>query len=221
MRARDLIGAALVAAALFVTVPSAHAAPASIVGGVAGPDENLFSAGVYPHDAGTQATLTWAAGGTHNVTASALGPDGKPLFRSTDVSSGSTRVGGSQYVPVGAYAFSCTIHPGMNSSLDVNAGTPLPRPTIAVRLASKNLAKVAAKGKVSVKVTLSGGQPGSVKVRLGKTVLGTKAAAKSGTLPVALSKKGRTALEGRRKAKLKVEGAVDFGSPATASGKLS
>ena len=36
-----------------------------------------------------------------------------------------------------------------------------------------------------------------------------------------MSKKGRAALEGRKKAKLKVEGAVDFGSPATTSGRLS
>lgn len=224
MRARSSILAALVVLALAGTASSAHAAPASIVGGVASPpapDPNVFSSPTYLHDAGTVATLTWVAGGSHNATATAPGPDGGPLFVSDTIGSGSAQVQGTQYLPVAAYPFTCTIHPGMNAQLNVNAGTPQPRPTIALKLNSKKLAKVASKGKVSVKVTLTGGQEATVSVKLGKKLLGTKTTTKSGTLVVPLSAKGKKALEGKKKASLKVEGTVAFGSPAKATGKLT
>jgi plastocyanin len=206
-----------------VGAPAANAngiGPANVIAGVGGPDPNLFSLASYNHDAGTVASMTWAAGGSHNVTASAKGPDGNSLFRSATIGSGSTSVSGTQYLAIGAYPFVCTIHAGMSSSLNVNTGTPLARPTVAVKLASKGLAKVVAKAKASVKVTLTGGQTATVTLKLGKKSLGSKTTAKSGTLAVPLTAKGRKALEGKTKAKLKVEASVDFGSPAKASGTL-
>jgi len=221
MRARGLILTALVALALAGTAASAHAAPANIIGGVAGPDPNLFSAPSYNHDAGTTATMTWTAGGSHNVTGSATGPDGKPIFESDTIGSGATAVRGTQYLPLGTYPFICTIHFGMNSTLNVNAGTPLPRPSVAVKLASKGLDRVVKKGKANVKVTLGGTEPATVTLKLGKLTLGTKNTTQSGTLVIPISKAGKTALSRKSKASLSIEAAVAFGSPTKATGKLS
>ena len=221
MRARGLILTALVALALAGTAASAHAAPANIIGGVAGPDPNLFSAPSYNHDAGTTATMTWTAGGSHNVTGSATGPDGKPIFESDTIGSGATAVRGTQYLPLGTYPFICTIHFGMNSTLNVNAGTPLPRPSVAVKLASKGLDRVVKKGKANVKVTLGGTEPATVTLKLGKLTLGTKDTTQSGTLVIPISKAGKTALSRKSKASLSIEAAVAFGSPTKATGKLS
>ena len=127
---------------------------------------------------------------------------------------------GTQYLPLGAYPFSCTIHFGMNSTLNVNTGTPLARPTVAVKLTSTKLAKVVAKKKVATKVTLTGGEAATVAVKLGKRTLGTGTTSKSGGLPVKLSAKGVKALEDKRKATLTLAASVDFGSPATSKGKL-
>jgi len=221
MRARGAILTVLVALALAGTAASAHAAPANIIGGVAGPDPNLFSAPSYNHDAGTIATLTWAAGGSHDVAATATGPDGKPILDSDTIGSGATAVRGSQYLPLGTYPFICTIHFGMNSSLNVNAGAPLPRPTVAVKLASKGLDKVVKKGKANVQVTLTGSEPAAITLKLGKKVLGSKTAARGGTLVVPINAAGKKALGKKSKASLTIEATVDFGSPAKATGKLS
>ncbi|HEX2360009.1 MAG TPA: hypothetical protein VHH72_09360 [Solirubrobacterales bacterium] len=217
-RAALLAAGAAGAAAMLAAAPTAVAAPATIIGGTAAGD--FFSAPSYAHEAGTTATLTWAGGGSHNATAGAAGPDGKPLFRSDTIPSGTTPVRGTQYLPLGSYPFSCTIHLGMNSTLDVNSGTPQPRPTVAVKLTSTKLAKVVAKRKVATKVTLTGTEAATVTVRLGKKQLGTATTAKSGGLPVKLSAKNAAALGAKRKAKLKLEASVDFGSPAKASGTL-
>ena len=220
MRARASIVSVIAVAAVAATASSAHAAPANIIGGVAGPDPNLFSAPSYNHDAGTTATLTWAAGGSHDVAGSANGPDGKPILDSDTIGSGQTQVRGSQYLPIGTYPFICTIHFGMNSSLNVNAGTPLARPTIAAKLASKSLDKVTKKGKINVKVTLTGTEVATVTLKLGKLTLGTKDTTKSGTLVVPVSKAGKTALGKKSKATIAIDAAVAFGSPVKATGKL-
>jgi plastocyanin len=217
-RAGRLAAGAAGAAVMLVAAPAAVAAPANIIGGVGSND--VFSAASYDHEAGTVATLTWAAGGSHNVTAGATGPDGKPLFSSDTIASGSTAVRGTQYLPPNSYPFSCTIHFGMNSTLNVNTGTPLPRPTVAVKLTSTKLAKVVAKKKVATKVTLTGGEAARVAVKLGKRTLGSGTTSESGGLAVKLGGKGVKALEGKKKAKLTLEASVDFGSPAKASGTL-
>jgi plastocyanin len=66
----------------------------------------------------------------HDVTAKKEGSDGKPLFKSDTIGSGSAFVEGSQYLTTGTYDFYCTIHPGtMTGVLTVTSdGTPKPRP---------------------------------------------------------------------------------------------
>jgi plastocyanin len=67
---------------------------------------------------------------SHNVTATANGPDGKPLFASATISLGQTaRADGTQYLASGSYQFDCTLHPFMKGTLVVtSAGSPVPRP---------------------------------------------------------------------------------------------
>jgi plastocyanin len=208
-------GAALAAMALPAV---ASAAPASIDAGVGGAD--VFNAASYAHEAGTIATMVHVGGAMHNATATALGPDGKALFRSADILSGSTPVRGTQYLPAGSYPFVCTIHVGMNSTLDVTTGTPQARPTVAVKLTSTKIAKVVKKGKLAANVTLTGGEPATVTAKLGKTKLATATAAKSGALALKLSKSAVSKLAKKKKATIKLDAAVDFGSPVGASGKI-
>jgi plastocyanin len=214
-----LTGALAASAAIAaLAAPAAIAAPASIQAGVGGMD--VFSAPPYNHEAGTVATLTWVGSGSHNATASATGPDGKPLFRSADIPAGSTQIRGTQYVAPGTYPFTCTIHLGMNSTLDVTSGAPLARPTVTVKLTSTKLAKVVKKKKLAIKVTLQGAEPVTVTAKLGKTKLGTGTTSKSGALTLKLANKAVNTLAKKKKATIKLDAAVDFGLPSSTRGKL-
>jgi plastocyanin len=218
---RTLVAALAAAGAVAAwTAPSASAAPASIEAGTGG--ANVFSAGTFAHDAGTVANLVIASG-SHNVTAAATGPDGKPLFRSATVSSGPVPVDGSQYVPQGVYPFVCTVHPGMSSSLNVNAGTPLPRPEVRLRVKSGSLDEVVRKKAVKVKanVLLGQGETAEVNVKLGKRTIGIpQETISNNLLRIRLTGKGRALLEERNKATIRAEATVEFGSPASAKRKL-
>lgn len=70
---------------------------------------------------------------SHDVTASAAGPDGKPLFRTPIVNAGKEAfVDGSQYLTEGHYDFLCSLHPSMKGTLHVTGnGTPEQRPAPA------------------------------------------------------------------------------------------
>lgn len=218
---RGAIAVGAAALALSAGAGTAWGAPASIVGQA----NDTYSAPTYAHDAGTVATMT-SLGGSHNATASAPGPDGRPLFRSETISGGSTPVNGTQFVAAGAYTFFCTVHPGtMIATLNVT-GTPLPRPNVALRVLSGKLNKVA-KGKLRVRATNTG-SAGVVDLtaKLGNKTLGevkdfNVGGGQSATASLKLSKAGKSRLSGRSKATVKVEGAVDFAAPATAKRKLN
>jgi plastocyanin len=204
-----------------IAAPAASAAPANIIAG--GPSgEDIFNPAAYSHDAGTVATMTWLSGGSHNVTASANGPDGKPLFRSATISGGSTPVNGTQYLFQASYPFTCTIHFGMNGTLNVNAGSPLPRPEIALKFKTKSLEQALRKDEVKVKATINFniGEEAKVDLRLGKKALGSARTTSPGVLKIKLTKKGQAALESKSKATVTASASIDFGSPAKAKATL-
>jgi plastocyanin len=166
---------------------------------------------------------------SHNVTARAIGPDGKPLFRSgTIVGINSTVVNGTQYLAAGDYPFLCTIHPTeMQGTLHVtSAGAAIARPQIDVSIVSRSLARVRNSGKALVKVhatTVSNGV--SLVLKLGKAKLGSKSglnltAGQTMKVRISLTRKGRKKLAGRTTAKLRLVGSVPFGRTDTAVKRL-
>jgi plastocyanin len=214
-RRRGALAAAVAATVLGLGAAVAWAAPAAIVGKA----DDTFDAGSYSHDGGTVAQLT-VTGSNHNVSANANGPDGKVLFRSETISSGSAPVNGTQYLNAGSYPFICTIHPNMQATLNVT-GTGLPRPTVDVAVTSRKLSKVLKKGKLAVKVTTSGAPEVALAAILGKRTIATGRVAPGGTTgALKLTKSGRQALAGKDKATLRVTGAIEFGAPDTAKAKL-
>lgn len=219
-RLKLVVGLAISAAALSAGV--AFAAPATIVGTGA----NTFDAPSYAIGQGEAAFLR-IAGGTHNVTASRTGPDGKALFRSATISSGSTQVDGTQYLTAGSYPFICSIHPTtMQATLEVTgSGSPQARPAVTLRLRSGRVEKVARSGLLQIAVT-SNANVGDVSLsaKLGKATLGRAAGLSLvvGQQPrvLKLSKKGRKKLATRKKATITLDASVPFGSPARVKGKL-
>ena len=216
---RRLAGTAAVCGAVLAgTAAIALGAPAAItnVG-------DTFSAPTYAHDAGTVAQYV-NAGGTHNVMATAKGPDGKALFRSATISGGSTPVNGTQYLAPGSYPFICTIHPTtMTGDLIVGTGTPLARPAVAVKILDKKLQTVLKNKKLKVKLTATGSGNVPVDAFLGKKTITSRTqvdAPGSTVLKLPLTTKGRKALAKKAKAKVTVKSSIDFGSPVQASAKL-
>jgi plastocyanin len=212
---RAVLAGAASAAVLGLGATVAWGAPASIVGDGA----NTFNATSYAHDGGTLAQLT-VTGSSHNVTANANGPDGKTLFRSGTISSGTTPVNGTQYLGAGSYPFFCTVHPEMQATLNVT-GAGLPRPTVDVVVSSRKLRKVLKKGKLAVKVATTGAPEVALAAALGKRTIATGTVRAGGTTAaLKLTKSGRQALAGKDKATVKVTGSIEFGAPDSAKAKL-
>jgi plastocyanin len=211
-----LLGIALLAA----MSTSAWAAPAAITGDGA---DTFVGGPNFAHDPGTVAQLT-VTGSQHNVVSNAKGPDGKALFRSPTISGGSTPIGGTQFLAAGSYPFICTIHPStMSGNLVVGAGTPQPRPTVAVEALDRKLAKVVKSSRLRVRVTTTGTGIVAVGAAVGnKRVAGPSqvTGAVSTVVKLPISSRGRARLERLRKAKVKVTGSVDFGAPSSAVAKL-
>jgi hypothetical protein len=169
---------------------------------------------------------------THNVTADAKGPDGKALFRTGNVPGQAIRqIQGTEYLAAGSYPFTCTIHPSMQDEFFVDNGRPtdpVPRPEISLKVKSKKLGKVVNSGKLKVKVSAEGPTPAediSLKAKKGKKGItkGKKlnlAVGASKTVKLKLSKRGEEKLAELEKAKVKVEGTVEFGFGDKASKKL-
>jgi hypothetical protein len=169
---------------------------------------------------------------THNVTADQKGPDGKALFRTGNVPGGTIRqIQGTEYLAAGSYPFTCTIHPSMQDDFFVDNSRPtdpVPRPEISLKVKSKKLGKVVSSGKLKVKVeaaepTMADGI--KLKTKKGKKGIskGKKlnlAAGADKTVKLKLSDKGIERLAGLEKARVKVQGTVDFGFGDKASKKL-
>jgi plastocyanin len=96
----------------------------------------------------------------HDVTSRLIGLDGKPLFGTPVIGTGSSAlVVGSQYLTTGSYDFYCSVHPFMRGTLTVTAaGKPVARPPrpdtrapgVAVEIVSADLAEVAKSGRLRV-----------------------------------------------------------------------
>ena len=199
----------------------AFAASATIVG--TGGD--VYAPTDYNADQGEISQLQ-VTGSTHNVTARQNGPDGKALFRSATISGGFTPVSGTQYLASGDYPFFCTIHPTtMSGTLHVStSGAPQPRPSVALSIRAKKIAKALKKG-INVALNTSAKVDDvSLVAKLGKATIG-----RSSDLSLAqgqvfetikLSKSGKSKLRGKRKATVTVTADIPFGSPASAKAKL-
>jgi plastocyanin len=220
-----------------VVVLGVIAATAWAVAQPIGSVDNSFTGGsgdpanpTFTMDQGDRPAFSDGGANQHNVTARQNGPDGKVLFSTPTLNGGqSATLDGTQYLPAGSYTFFCTIHPTeMQASLVVTGnGTPQARPHIDLRIVSRKLAKVKKKGKLLVQVTASTSVAGaSVEARLGpNAILGrtgnlslTQGAQ---TVIVKLTKRGKTELKSKKKARISVDGSVPFGPPASAKRKLS
>jgi plastocyanin len=191
--------------------------------------DNSFTGSPYSTDQGLTVPFKNNGLSSHNVTATAAGPDGKPLFRSATISGGGAgTVDGTQYLPTGDYAFFCTIHGSiMSGTLHVTgAGSAVARPQISLAVTSRKLAKVVKKGKLQVNVgALTRSDNISVEAKLGKTTLGratvvSLAAGAKQTVAVKLNKSAKRKLAQKSKATVLVNAAVPFGSPASTKAKL-
>jgi plastocyanin len=185
-----------------------------------------FSSAVTTIDQGEKVTFNNSDIAGHDVTSSKKSDDGKPLFQSETVAPGSSGpVEGTEYLTTGTYPFVCTIHPGMEATLEVTSGgKPVPRPNppkLAIKITSGDLKAVVDGGKLKVRVTASKAEV-KLTAKFGKKKLGAKRLDfdKAGKRAVAikLTKAGRSALKGRRSATVTVAGvAADAAGQTTKS----
>ena len=187
---------------------------------------NQFSQASYAHDSGTVATFTWVGGSaSHNVTAQGKGPDGRPLFHSATIHSGTTNVEGTQYLPDGTYHFICTIHgPSMSADLVVSGNTPVARPTVKVAISSRKLKKVRKQRKLFVTVTVTGSGNPSLVAKLGHKTLGSTSVNNLGggsaTVPIRISKSAAKKLKHKHRATISVTGSIPFGKSSSTAKRL-
>ena len=141
---------------------------------------NSFASAVTTIDQGEKVTLANYDIAGHDVVSERSGDDGKPLFRSEIINPGSSGpVVGTEYLTTGTYPFFCSVHPGMEATLEVtSAGTPAERPQsgVSVKIASGDLQRVVETGRLKLRVR-------SVKAKL------TIAARKAGKNSLALGSK--------------------------------
>jgi plastocyanin len=218
-------GAALAAIALSVAFGASSAAAAETI--TADRDCCTFSASIFEQDMGEIPTFENPADADapHNVTSTARGPDGAPLFRSDTIGAGSTSpVEGAQYLSGGSYPFYCTLHGlSMGGQLLVSSdqGTAAARPKIRLTIPSQRLAAIRRSGTLKVSVKALAGSPlVNLSAKSGARPLAGAfgVAVGSGatkTVRMKLTRAGRKAIAKGRKVSVSVKGAVAFGSPVT------
>ena len=191
---------------------------------VAGPAES-FSAATYNTDQGEVVPFQ-DLGGSHNVTARANGPDGKSLFRTPTISSGTAAVNGTQYLAAGDYPFFCTVHPTtMIGTLHVTGnGAPQARPSATLSIRAKKIAKALKRG-ISVALNTSAKiDDVSLVAKLGKATIGRASdlSLAQGQVfeTIKLSKSGKSKLRKKSSAKVTVTAEIPFGAPVSAKAKL-
>ena len=164
----------------------------------------------------------------HNVTGMDRVPGGSTrLFRSRDIERGTSPVEGVQYLAAGTYPFECTLHLGMEATLVVDsAGTPKARPKVGAAVVRQALERVRQSGVLKVRLrSPTGAQDVSVAARGAGLVLarGSRIDLGKGTARVVrlkLTRRGRTALAGRRSVRISLNVKVPFGSATTAGRTL-
>jgi plastocyanin len=163
----------------------------------------------------------------HNVTSTAKGSDGRPLFESKTADNNQTvPVEGTQYLTSGSYPFVCTIHPNMRGTLNVTSdGKPLPRPgrggdtvgedrtppTLQMRVGALTISQLRRTRSVRVSVTLD--EPATVVVRLqaGNTTIARATEdlrAGASSVPLTLLSTGEAGLRHARSLRLVAHGAA-------------
>ena len=153
-------------------------------------------------DQGEKVTLRNIDIAGHDVTSHDHGDDGKPLFASSLVNpGGSGPVAGTEYLTTGSYHFFCSVHPGMEATLEVtSAGTPAERPKtegVGVKVLSKDLDRVIESGRLKLQVSS----------RAGVVQVGARAERRKGSIALG-SKKVRFEEKGERRVKLKLSDAA-------------
>lgn len=186
---------------------------------------NQFAAAVTTIDQGEKVTLRNMDIAGHDVVSEKTGDDGNPLFRSEVVGPGqSGPVEGTEYLTTGTYPFFCSIHPGMEATLEVTSqGTPVPRPQpdVTVKVASGNLQRVVNKGKLKLRITSAKGSltlGARAKKKNGSIALGSKKLewdGGSGRVKLKLSDAAREALEKRKSATVIATVTADHGGGQT------
>ncbi len=188
--------------------------------------QNEFATSVTTIDQGEKVTLQNTDIANHNVVSEKSGDDGQPLFRSEEVPPGSSGpVVGTEYLVTGSYPFVCTLHPGMDATLEVtSAGTPEPRPQpdVTVKIRSSDLQQVVDSGKLklairSAKASLTIG----ARAKAGKSsfALGSRKMkwdGGKGRVALKLSDAARDALRKRKKATVIATVTADHGGGHTA-----
>ena len=190
---------------------------------------NQFASPTTTIDQGEKVTLRNLDIAGHDVSSKKRSDDGKPLFRSELIAPGDEGpVLGTEYLTTGTYPFVCTVHPGMEATLEVTSqGTPVPKPeppNVSVKITSRDLQRVVKKRKLKVRVSSSKasvkltarakfGRLGGARVEFGSA--GTKSVA------ISLSKKARNKLAGRRSAKVTVTAVATDAAGQTAKASAS
>jgi len=187
---------------------------------------NKFSKTVYTMDQGERPLFQNLDSNQHNVTAVANGPDGKVLFNTPTIGTGTTSLKGTQYLTTGTYSFICTLHPAtMAGTLAVSAnGIPVPRPTLVLTLLSKKIEKVLKNGLLVRMDVGTKADDMTLEARLGNTLIGKvediSQATGTSFIKVKLNKAGKSRLRKRKKATIALSGTVPDGAPTTSTGKL-